>query len=285
MRILHPTDFSKTAEKARTVARALARRSGGSLHLVHAQERFEDAHAATGPTRETVDPNAVRRVEADRATETRRLQERLRNLADDGATWDLRWGHPVRELLDASQDHDLIIMGAHGANRLDAYFLGGIAGRLVRRVKVPVLTVRDEAETTDVRRVLLATDFGDASRHAWSLLKSWTAFGIEPVVAHVIDDPRFHADADYARRAADAMSALGEDLDAPPRQVLREGDPIRLLPKIAVEVGADAICVGVRRHAGALGLLLGSRADALLRSSPVPILSVPHVDDGATVGV
>ncbi len=279
MRILHPTDFSKTAEKARTVATAIAERSGGTLHVVHVQERFEDAQGGLRPTRDTVDAEAIRRIEQLRAEETRRLQERLRNLSGDGGSWDLRWGHPVRELLEVSKNHDLVVMGAHGANRLDAYFLGGIAGRLVRRVRVPVLTVRDESETRDVRRVLLATDFGDASRAAWTLLSSWTEHGVEPVIAHVVDDPRFRGDADYARRAAEAMSAMGEEMAEPPRQVLREGDPIQVLPKIAQEVGADAICVGVRRHAGALGLLLGSRADALLRSSPVPILSVPYVGD------
>jgi nucleotide-binding universal stress UspA family protein len=63
--------------------------------------------------------------------------------------------------------------------------------------------------------------------------------------------------------------------DRAERHLLRQGNPIQVLPKLAEEVGADVIAIGVKRRAGALGLVLGSRADALLRSSPIPILSVP----------
>lgn len=275
MRILHPTDFSRTAEKARALALGLAARASADLHIVHVQQRFEaDAHRFLRPSLDTLNPELVRRVDEERAAEVRRIQERLQHLAADGGTWELRWGTPVTELLDASEKADLIVMGAHGANRLDAFFLGGTAGRLVRRAKVPVLTVRDEATTTDVRRVLLATDFGDASRRAWEVVDGWRPYGVDVVLAHVVDDPRFAKDPDYERRAREALDAMRHDADI--RTELRTGNPIEVLPELAGEVGADVIAVGVRRHAGAVGLLLGSRADALLRASPVPILSVPY---------
>lgn len=275
MRILHPTDFSRTAEKARTLAFDLLRRSGGSLHIVHVQERFETAsRGALGPTLDTLNPELVARVEAERTAEVRRLKERLAHLAADGATHELRWGAPLHELLEASAGYDLVVMGAHGANRLDAVFLGGVAGRLVRRARVPVLTVRSESEATEVRRILVATDFGDASRHAWHQAEGFARHGVELLLAHVIDDPRYRDDLDYSRRATEALTEMAHGHAR--RHVLREGDPVRVLPALAREVGADAICVGVRRQPGAIGLLLGSRADALLRSSPVPILSVPQ---------
>lgn len=275
MRILHPTDFSRTAEKARAVVLGLVERSGADLHIVHVQQRFEaDAHRYLRPSLDTLNPELVRRVEEDRADEVRRIQERLKSLASDGGTWELRWGTPVSELLDASESADLIVMGAHGANRLDAFFLGGTAGRLVRRSKIPVLTVRDEATTTDVSRVLLATDFGEASKHAWQVVEDWRRFGVEPILVHVIDDPRFAEDEAYADRAREALAAMRHDDEVGIE--LRTGNPIEVLPKLAAQLGADVIAVGVRRHAGAVGLLLGSRADALLRASPVPVLSVPY---------
>lgn len=275
MRILHPTDFSKTAEKARKMALTLMRRTDGDLHIVHVQQRFEaDTQKFLRPGIDTLNPELVRRVDEERAAEVRRIQERLRHLSGDGGDWELRWGNPVRELLDAEQGFDIVVMGAHGANRLDAFFLGGTAGRLVRRSRIPVLTVRDEAKEPQVRRVLLGTDFGDASRHAWETVAPWTRHGIETILAHVVDDPRYRNDADYARRAEEAMREMGGDHAE--RHVLREGNPIEVLPALAEEVEADLIAVGVRRHAGAIGLLLGSRADALLRSSKVPILSVPY---------
>ncbi len=277
MKILHPTDFSQTAEKARRIALSLRDRLGGDLHLIYVQERFEsDERRYLQPTADTLNPEWVRRIEEGRATEVKRIQERLKNLSSEGGTSELRWGHPVPEILETAEQEgcDLIVMGAHGANRLDAFFLGGTAGRVVRRARMPVLTVRDEAEARDVSKVLLATDFGDASRHAWEAVEGWADAGVELALAHVVDDPRYHGDADYARRAEEAMREMthGRSVET----LLREGNPIDTLPALAAEVGADLIAVGVRRHAGAVGLLLGSRADALLRSSRVPILSVPH---------
>lgn len=275
MRILHPTDFSRTAEKARSVALALGERADADLHIVYVQQRFEaDHHRFLRPSLDTLNPELVRRVDEERAAEVRMIQERLRHLAADGGTWELRWGTPVTEILDASSSADMIVMGAHGANRLDAYFLGGTAGRVVRRSAVPVLTVRDESRIRTIDRVLLATDFGDASHHAWDVVERWRAFGVEPVLAHVIDDPRYAEDQDYARRAREALEAMRHDDEI--GLEIRTGNPIEVLPDLAQQIGADVIAVGVRRHAASVGLLLGSRVDALVRSSPVPVLSVPY---------
>lgn len=281
MKILHPTDFSRTAEKARALAFDLKRRTAGSLHIVHVQQRFETGgRGAFGTSLDSLNPELLARMEEERKQEVRRIKERLAHLAADGGTHELRWGKPVPELLEAAEAFDMIVMGAHGANRLDAAFLGGIAGRVVRRSPVPVLTVRDEAETDRVKRILVATDFGDASRHAWHRAEELQRHGVELALVHVVDEPRFREDGDYARRATEAMTAMAHDHAK--RHLLREGDPIRVLPQTAREIGADAICVGVRRHATAVGLLLGSRADALLRSSPVPILSVPYAERATT---
>lgn len=277
MRILHPTDFSRTAEKARRLALTLGERLGGDVHIIYAQQRFEtEPRRFLQPTPDALNPEAVRRLEEARADEVRRIQERLKNLASEGGSWELRWGNPVTEVLDAAKACDLIVMGAHGANRIDAFFLGGVAGRVVRRTEVPVLTVREECTVENVTSILVATDFGDASKHAWQHLESWVEKGVTLHLAHVIDDPRYHGDADYVRRAEEAMEAMAHGHAA--SMHVQEGNPIEVLPRLASEVDADAIAVGVRRHTGAIGLLLGSRADALLRSSDVPVLSIPHSD-------
>ncbi len=280
MRILHPTDFSATAEKALALARDLNARVGGELHVVHVQQRFESrsAHPYLQPQLDNLNPELTRRLEEARKEELDRLRNMLDHMASPDATAELRWGDPVRELLDAVQGSDLVVMGAHGANRLDNYFLGGIAGRLVRRSPAPVVTVRDEVPSTQVRRILVATDFGSASRHAWEFCRRIARGGVKLVIAHVLDDARVREDQDYMNTVTDALDTLAGD--AAERHMVRDGNPARELPAIAREIGADLIAIGVRRHSTAVGLLLGSRADLLIRSSPVPILSVPHVQDG-----
>jgi nucleotide-binding universal stress UspA family protein len=275
MDILHPTDYSKVAEKARQLALDLATRLEAKLHVVHVQQRFEEARELEflRSSTEGINPELLRRIEELHQAETQRLLSRLKQLASPEGDYDLLWGSPLRELLRILPAYQLVVMGAHGANPLDNTFLGGIAGRLVRRSPVPVLTVREEAVSQALGRILVATDFGEASGQAWNFCKRFLDAGTKLVAAHVIDERRHRADPAYTRQVDEKLETMTDG--AAERLVIREGNPVSLLPKIAEEVGADAIAIGLHRHTTATGLLLGSRADALLRSSPVPVLSVP----------
>lgn len=281
MRILHPTDFSGTADKARAVAVDLASRLDAKLHIVHVQQKFERAasRAYLQPSIDQMNPELLRQMQEQRDAEVAGLRNRLEAFAREAgetASPELRWGEPLPELLAAAEAADLVVMGAHGDNPFDTYFLGGLAGRLVRRSSKPVLTVRNETPTAKVRRILVATDFGPASRAAWDLatrLSEMSGNDIELMIGHVVEDDRLRDEPGYTDAVTKAMSDIAGDRAE--RHLLRQGNPVEVLPKMAAEVGADAIAIGVKRHPGALGLVLGSRADALLRSSPIPILSVP----------
>ena len=55
-------------------------------------------------------------------------------------------GDPLREIVNAARDVDLIVMGTHGRiGRLHALF-GSVAEGVVRNAPCPVLTVRDSSE-------------------------------------------------------------------------------------------------------------------------------------------
>lgn len=274
MNILYPTDFSVTAQKAHTLALDIGERLHAPLHVVYVQKRFEtDVPPYLSQTIDGLSSELRAQLQRARAEEERHLNERLASLTPEGGSYELLWGEPLRELLALLPRYDLVVMGAHGAGRLDAAFVGGVAGRLVRRSPVPVLSVREEATTKELNRILVATDFGDASKHAWRWCGRFAKKGVKLVAAHIIDDRHLQDNPDYVRVASEALEQFSGNEDE--RQVLREGNPVRELPLLAEEVGADAIAVGMRRHSGSAGLLQGSRADALLRSSPVPILSVP----------
>lgn len=276
MRLLHPTDFSQTSQAALLVAQDLHAKLGGSLHVVHVQQRYESASARSSrPHLDSLNPQLTQRHEEERGEEVRRLREMLTHLASPDGTTELRWGEPLRELLDMQDSYDLVVMGAHGANRLDAFFLGGVAGRFVRRSRVPVVTVREESTTKEVKRVLVATDFGDASASALEFARKLHASGIKVMLCHVIDDVRVQEDPTYIHTATDALDLASKGMAE--RLLIREGDPATVLPAVAREVSADMIVIGLRHHRAAVGLLFGSRADALIRSSSVPVLSVPHV--------
>jgi len=275
MRILHPTDFSETASKALAIARDLRDITRGSLHVMHTQSRFEEglAGARVRPHIDSINPNLDVRKEELRTEEARRLREMLQHVATPDATSELRWGDPFRELLDMQDDYDMVVMGAHGDNRFDNFFLGGVAGRFVRRARIPVITVREETVVTGIKRVLVATDFEASAPAAVAFAKKLRAFGTKLVLCHIIDDPRLAAERGYINTVTDSLNLIDDGEFE--RHVVKEGSPVELLPEVARDVGANLIAIGVKHHRAATGLLFGSRADALIRSSPVPILSVP----------
>ncbi|MBW6455651.1 MAG: universal stress protein [Trueperaceae bacterium] len=271
MRVLHATDFSPTAERARTLAVDIARRAAGTLHVVHVQQTFQEGHgrAFLPAGSDAINPDLQRRLEEERQVETRALMERLADLTDGRATTELVWGEPRRELLRLANDADLVVMGAHGRTPFDEVFLGGVAGYVVRRTSTPVLTVRENCPTRQLGRLLVATDFQEAALGAWTFA-NWFAERtlVKLVLAHVEEGPPGPAGSSQAR--LETLSAGRAE-----RIVVAGGNPIDTLPTLAAELGADAIVVGMRRHGALAGLIMGARGDALVRSSPIPILSVP----------
>lgn len=271
MRILHATDFSHTAELARTLAVDVARRAAATLHVVHVQQHFQEGHgrAYLPAGSDGINAELQRRLEEERQSETRGLMDRLALLTDGGATTELVWGEPLRELLRLASDFDLLVMGAHGRTPFDDVFLGGVAGRVVRRTTTPVLTVRENCPTQQVGRLLVATDFREAALGAWTFA-NWFAerAHVKLVLAHVEEGPPGEAGSSQAR--LETLSAGRAE-----RIVVAGGNPIDTLPKLAAELAADAIVVGMKRHGALAGLIMGARGDALVRSSPIPVLSVP----------
>jgi universal stress protein A len=144
-RILVPTDFSETADKALAYAKDLAMKLGASLHLVHV---YSDPYAVAAGAPEVYAPVPAE-VRARSIEEVRdRLFERL-DVAEEqrfrGSRGVVR-GLIAPQIVDyaASQDIDLIVIGTHGRRGVAHLLLGSVAEHVVRTAGCPVLTVRAE---------------------------------------------------------------------------------------------------------------------------------------------
>lgn len=62
--------------------------------------------------------------------------------------------------------------------------------------------------------------------------------------------------------------------DRPVETEIRQGSPAREVVDFATEKGVDVIVMGTHGRAGVNRLLLGSVAERVVRSSPVPVLTV-----------
>ena len=138
-------------------------------------------------------------------------------------------------------------------------------------------------------RILVPTDFSEASNRAMQVAVDLAQkLDAELVVAHFWGIPAYpylaegYPAADFTAamaRAADTQiaKALAQVQRSLPgaRSVCRMGLPWEEIMKAIEEEKVDAIVMGTHARHGLNRLLLGSVAEKVVRSSPVPVLTVP----------
>ena len=141
-RILVPTDFSPSSDAALACARAVAKRFGASLHLLHV---VNDPYRVLYSN--DVYVAEVEGLRTDLVNEAiRALKERSAPSADEPpATVDAIIGTPAASIVEYAEgrDIDLIVMGTHGRDGMSHVLMGSVAERVVRMAPCPVLTVRE----------------------------------------------------------------------------------------------------------------------------------------------
>ncbi len=144
-RICCPIDFSDASRAAMEVAADLARRTGGTLVLLHAYPipgyTFPDGSVVASP-----------KMMQDLADQAEKHLEEWRAQAEKlvGAprvTAQKAIGEPAAEIVSFARSAgvDLVVVGTHGRTGLEHALMGSVAERVVRRAHCPVLTVRPPA--------------------------------------------------------------------------------------------------------------------------------------------
>jgi nucleotide-binding universal stress UspA family protein len=147
LKILVPSDGSKTAQKAATYAVDLAKKLKASIIALSViDKRSFTAHAvpASKTTRHVIEPieDFLREAAGGYAGE-------IKKLCDQNGVASkilIKMGHPVDEIVKAAKRSkaDLIVMGSQGRSALSATVLGSVSYGVIHNDKsVPILIVRD----------------------------------------------------------------------------------------------------------------------------------------------
>jgi nucleotide-binding universal stress UspA family protein len=144
-RILVPVDFSQLSKRALTEAVTLAGDADVKLTVLHVHEQTDTP---------TVDP-AYRpeRVPDRQPAIVKTLQEQLasfvKGVTDPVADAQLSVvssPSAVRTIIDATGDHDLVVLATHGRAGLGQFLLGSVTERVVRGARCSALVVRPPDE-------------------------------------------------------------------------------------------------------------------------------------------
>lgn len=281
------------------------------LHLLFATDGSADAGAATQFLRSLPLPPGSRltlltvshRDWEYRAGMKAALHEWAQRTAEQAAA-ELSWpgvevtavsrsGQEAHEIIEAADElqPDLVVAGSKGLSRLQEFLVGGVARNVARHARRPVLIAR--APKDNLRRVILAID---QSEHAIRALRALERLPLpdhsEILVCHVVRPyyPLVGTGVEYAPALLETAEAvrreqheLAEQLVRRGRSILEhwdkhgapivlEGDPATELLALAEERGVDLIVTGARGVSLVEGLLLGSVADGLLRSTVCSVL-------------
>lgn len=146
--------------------------------------------------------------------------------------------------------------------------------------------------------ILVATDGSDSVRRAVTVaLDLAERFDATVHALSVVDAEEVDSSPDavseqlraaLSEEADEALASVAAATDQPVETAVREGRPATEIDSYAREIDADMIATGTRGRHGENRFLLGSVAERVVRTCPVPVLTVRQLEateDDPTVEV
>lgn len=131
-RLLVPTDFSDTAERAFAFVEHVVREARSAVTLLHVQDRSR------------LEPHLLHRLEEFNATDRARLERmaaRLTALGAKSVDMEIPYGFPAPVVIERAREHTLVVMGSQGRGFIRGEFLGSVTQKVLRKAPVAVLVV------------------------------------------------------------------------------------------------------------------------------------------------
>ena len=293
-KILFPTDFSQSANRALDHALVLAHRFKAEVVMVHVETPY------------SADPNNPRKEFPKLDELFQFIRDQAKHRLDDPnvpvMSGDITISEKVLRGISAAQEIlafadeqklDMIVMGTHGRSGIGHFLLGSTTEKVVHGSLVPVLTIHSgedlflQAEGKYCR-ILIPTDFSEASLQAvkWAVDIA-DRFGSELIVVHVIEpvlapqalivgDPSpIRIDKELRQRSEAALKSFaGDILPDSTRFILKAGRAHHEIIDTIRDEKADLVVVADQGWNALDRWLLGGTTEKLIRKSPVPVLTV-----------
>jgi universal stress protein E len=304
-KLLVLTDFSDFARAACDQAVWLAKRLSAEVTFLHVVADFREQIAALPESEQWTASGAD--FDSLAATLREKADARLAKLANRYQKTGVKivgktvLGKPYVETIHAvqTQGFDLVFVGTRGESAIKRFLVGSTSSRLIQNCPAPLWVTHQDTKP-QISSVLAAVDFSPASQVALrSAAKLAVASKAKLHVVHVLDTADLEALTDLVTAEVPRLSRKQVQQSAAnhlqswlkahlPEGVKSElhvahGDSWRMIGTAAVRVDASVIVLGSVGRGGVSGLLLGSTADRVLRTTSVSVLVVKP--DGFETGI
>ncbi|MBI2964954.1 MAG: universal stress protein [Chloroflexi bacterium] len=302
--VLVPLDGSELAERTLGTAADLAAKLSASLVLVTILGKTEAGRAGPGPSAASgrARGDAAQAGESPEAAARRYLEGRAAQLTISGTVRSLvRFGDAATAIVEAAaaEAADMIAMTTRGRSGLARGLLGSVTDRVIQISQAPVLVMRPETAAPSGQtarpfsHVVVPLDGSQRAELALPLAGEMArAYGARLDLVRVVSllqvgyaaelyvpvagyDPYSREElekdaAEYLERVATAERGKGLTVDCH----VSYGNPRAQVVEIVSAMPDSLIALTTRGHTGATRWVLGSTADGLIRTAPVPTLVV-----------
>lgn len=298
--ILVPVDDSKFAERALALAAPLADQHRTSLLIAHVHEApVPLAVAGLAPVWDTDFDEEARRASRERIDRLARRTAKLLSTPVEGVYLE---GRVVPTLLALARERHvgLVVMSTHGRGGFQRFWLGSVTDAIVRHAASPVLLVRGArapqkrlAGARPFLRALVALDGSARAESAVEAAKGVLGTGAARIVLLHVVHPTTAAIGERAGRDVE-REFLKTYLEPLARRTATDALEVRVETRVdanavrtilaaAEQHDADCVALASQGMSGVQRLVVGSVADKLIRSAPVPVLVVPPSEAVATI--
>ena len=286
-RILFPTDFSDAAANALNVAISLAHSSGAELFVLHSlnsvQQYMNISLASSGDiTFPGIQPDAVlAAIEQHKEQAKKKMEDLVSDLDNDELSVktyivDSELDTEINEFTEKHKI-DFVVMGTHGSSGLREAFIGSNAQKVVRKAKVPVLTVNSKCTNFDIQSVVLCSDFTEESINEQFLKINNFAdiFGADLTLLYVNTPTYFEETSTVTQRMYDVKEQYG--LTATNIDIYNAFDIDEGVIAYAELNNADVIAMVTHGYRGVKKIFSDNVTESVVNHSDIPVLTL-HIN-------
>lgn len=276
--LLCPTDFSEPANHAVEAGFYLAKKFKSKLHLFHVIEAETESDfnvgGASGGGGSSMDEIFFLKL----IERTREQMDKLVStpgLEEIEVSSEIKVGRPSKLIFDEidSGKFDMIVMGTKGISGLQEILVGSNAEKVVRRSRVPVLSVKELVEESTFKDIVFATSLKEEEVQVIEQIKQiQDAFGSKLHLVRINTPNNFQTDWLTHKQ----METYAKQFKLENYTFNIFSDPIEEdgIILFAEEINAGMIAMATHGRTGFQHLLSGSIAEDVVNHAKRPVLTI-----------
>jgi len=267
--ILVPTDFSDHALYALKVAASIANKINARIKLVHVYNLPSasiNQFAYYENFFNEIKINAEEQLDNLVCSPFMKNIPFEKHLMTDKLMWEM-----VTD--DKFKNTELIVMGAHGKSGFNKVFIGSNTEKVVRMANAPVLTIKKEYKTFNIKKIVFACDFNDENCNVYKKIKFLiNAYQPELHLLKVITPSSFESTPESVDSFHGFIKKYG--LKNTSVNIYNQRNIETGIIEFSQSVKADLIIIPTHGRTGIAHLINGSLAENLVKHEPKPVLSI-----------